>query len=197
MEIATLTGQTATPVNGTTVVCMSIAVALIILVLVVLIFSRQISYWLRALMSGIRSALSAGDSRQDYLLDDDDLEHLQGVPNASAIGTANSSATALPPGETSDTLMALGYTSEVPWDEVIQATELDPYTFVNHQSFVADVRRFSSGANFSSVADDNTSTDFVNFVGLRRPQHVPIGASSRQTPDIDETVLQRNKDFRW
>lgn len=99
--------------------------------------------------------------------------------------------------EMADSLKALGYEGSVPYDEVIKTSELDPATFINHMEFVKDVRRFSSGANFTSVTDDNTNIDFVNFRGLRRPEHVEIGAGARQIPDIDETVLQRNKVFRW
>lgn len=94
-------------------------------------------------------------------------------------------------------LNELGYEGEMPWSEVLASTELDPSVGDNHRQFVADVRRFSSGANFTSVADDNTSADFNNFLGLRRPQHVHIGADARQQPDIDSSVLQRNKDLRW
>jgi hypothetical protein len=92
-------------------------------------------------------------------------------------------------------LTVLGYTGQQPWGEVIKATELDPSTFVNHNEFVKDVRRFSSGSSFTSVADDNTNVDFVNFVGLRRPTHVPIGETARSQPDVDQSVLQRNKRF--
>jgi hypothetical protein len=94
-------------------------------------------------------------------------------------------------------LTVLGYTGQQPWGEVIKATELDPSTFVNHNEFVKDVRRFSSGSNFTSVSDDNTSSDFTNFVGLRRPTHVPIGETARQQPDIDQSVLQRNPRFAF
>lgn len=83
------------------------------------------------------------------------------------------------------------------WSDVLAQTEIDPGTIQSHQDFVKDVKRFSSGANFTSVTDDNTSDFFVNFRGLRRPQHVPIGVDARQVPDVDETVLMRNKDFRW
>lgn len=103
----------------------------------------------------------------------------------------------LPPGQTSDVLTVLGYTGQQPWGEIIKASELDPSTFVNHREFVKDVRRFSSGANFTSVADDNTSSDFTNFVGLVRPSHVPIGETARQQPDVDQSVLQRNKRISW
>ena len=94
----------------------------------------------------------------------------------------------------SDFLDNQGYTS---YNDLIAKTELDPSTFSSHQEFVKDVRRFSSGANFTSVTDDNTNLDFVNFQGLNRPQHVPIGAGARQIPDIDESVLKRNKYIRF
>jgi hypothetical protein len=42
-----------------------------------------------------------------------------------------------------------------------------------------------------------TSWAFNDWRGLRRPSHVNVGASARQVPDIDETVLQRNKPFRF
>lgn len=105
-------------------------------------------------------------------------------------------ASGLPP-VVSDSLYAMGYDGGVPWDEAIQATEVDPATFASQQKYVRDVRRFSSGANFTSVADDDNNLAFVNFVGLQRPQHVPIGASARQQPDIDQSVLQRNKQLRF
>ncbi len=103
-------------VSGTTLVCVSIGFALVIFVLLVLIFSNQLSFWLRSTMRAIRSALSAGyGGRGDYLMDDDDLEHLDGGaapssttglapgdPNASNIGIANSNLTGLPAGETYD-----------------------------------------------------------------------------------------------
>jgi hypothetical protein len=83
------------------------------------------------------------------------------------------------------------------WMDIIKDNELDPSVEKNHDAFVRDVMRFSSGANFTSVSDDNTNSAFVNWVGLRRPSHVNIGASARQIPDIDETILQRNKPFRF
>lgn len=101
------------------------------------------------------------------------------------------------PEPVSDALYSMGYDGGVPWDEAIQATEVDPATFASQQKYVREVRRFSSGANFTSVADDDNNLAFVNFVGLQRPQHVPIGASARQQPDIDQSVLQRNKQLRF
>lgn len=103
----------------------------------------------------------------------------------------------LPKGQTSRTLYQDGYSGPVSWTEVIKASELDPSIYANHRDFVKDVRVFSSGANFTSVTDDNTSPAFTNFQGLRRPQHVPVGADARQQISEDETVLQRNRGLYW
>src|SRR5690349_10218468 len=99
--------------------------------------------------------------------------------------------------EDAQVLGELGYDEGAGWSDILAATELDASVIDNQAAFVADVRRFSSGANFTSVNDDNTNSAFTNFVGLRRPQNVHIGADARQQPDIDETVLMRNKDLRW
>lgn len=96
-----------------------------------------------------------------------------------------------------EVLSELGYNDGAGWSDVLAATELDASVHDNQREFVADVRRFSSGANFTAVTDDNTNIAFTNFTGLRRPQHVHIGDDARQQPDIDQTVLQRNRDLRW
>jgi hypothetical protein len=87
---------------------------------------------------------------------------------------------------------ALGYSADMPWTEYLAATQVDSSMQQSHMDYVADVRRFSSGANFTSVADDNGSPFFTNFIGLRRPEHVPIGDTARNIPDVDTSVLQRN-----
>ncbi len=164
-------------------------VAVVVILLIVLL-SPQITYLLSCLKNSVVS-LVYGKKLNPVkpLLPDEDVraERLEDKITDKDNTQANAS----------DTLRELGYTGDLPWDQVIQATELDPATFSNHQEFVKDVRRFSSGANFTSVTDDNTNAAYVNFVGLRRPEHVAIGADARQTPDVDETVLQRNKVFRW
>lgn len=81
-----------------------------------------------------------------------------------------------------------------------------------HQNFVDDVRRFSSGANFKSVQDDNTGV-ITNFVGLRRPppklwttcrtcQHVFIAANTadsvkecyKEHTETDLSILIQTKE---
>jgi hypothetical protein len=164
-------------------------IALIIILLIVLIYDQQIFYMVHSVKNAALSIFTGKRLRKcPDLVDDDDVIERMNDPKITTVNT---------PAEVSSTLDALGYTADVPWDEVLQATELDPSTFVNHMDFVKDVRRFSSGANFTSVTDDNTNIDFTNFQGLRRPSHVPIGASARQQPDIDETVLQRNRELRF
>jgi hypothetical protein len=176
-------------------VALSITFASLLFLMLILIFDEQFFYVVHAVKIGIVSAIT-GQSPQSskcnvIIVDDDDdggFEHL----NDPKVTVMN------PPAEVTSTLTALGYDpSATPWDEALKASELDPSTFANHMDFVKDVRRFSSGANFTSVTDDNTNIDFTNFRGLRRPEHVPIGASARQVPDIDESVLQRNRPLRW
>lgn len=177
--------------SKTYVVCFSLVAALIVLVLIVLVFNRQLTYWLRASLYTAAGMLEPSRPMPDIapanIVDEDVKERLDNPGMNRSQGT-------LPPGQTSDTLEALGYTGNVPWDEVMQASELDPSTFVNHMDFVKDVRNFSSGAAFTDKDEDNNSFAFVNFIGLRRPQHVEIGASARQQPDIGD-ALKRSKPF--
>jgi hypothetical protein len=170
-------------------------VVIVLIVLLVLIFNDQICQFIDSVKGSVIDLLAPEEHFDPILAAAarplepmrGHREHLEADPNSLG----------LPPGQTSDVLNVLGYTGQQPWGEIIKATELDPSTFVNHSEFVKDVRRFSSGANFTSVADDNTSTDFVNFRGLIRPSHVPIGDTARQQPDIDQSVLQRNPRFSW
>jgi hypothetical protein len=173
----------------------SLAVVLILLILLI-VFNGQVCSVLARAKTALLGLGSAKNEAMSGIVDDDALlgalrggnsnhrEHLEG-------------AATLPPGQVSDVLTVLGYTGEQPWQEVVKATELDPSTFANHNEFVKDVRRYSSGANFTSVQDDNTNSAFTNFVGLRRPSHVPIGSTARQQPDIDQGVLSRNKRFAF
>lgn len=163
-----------------------LAVIVVILVLVFMYYTDLFGYG-----TFVKSFYNKEKEVQELPDDDNTTEKMvTDDPKANSINTYQ-------PKE-SDTLKALGYgVGQLPWDEVIQFTELDPGTMTAHKEFVKDVRRFSSGANFTSVTDDNTNLAFVNFQGLRRPEHVKIGSGSRQIPDVDETVLQRNKVFRW
>jgi hypothetical protein len=177
----------------------SLVLGVVIVVLLLLIFSEQISYLLHALKTTVVAMIEGAErlpcgcygncSCHKLLMPD---EHFQDPQmNASDPRTAR--------GGGSDTLKALGYEDgqSMSWDEMIKVSDLDPSVHRNHENFVADVRRFSSGANFTSVQDDNTNSAFTNFVGLRRPQHVDILPDARQQPDIDQDVLQRNKPLIW
>lgn len=168
-------------------VCVGMGFALVILILLLVIFSTRFQSWLASIWSRLM------DKESDSILPE--LEHAGNPDTATSSTPPPPGVSVLPPGQTSDTLMALGYTGSVPWDEVLQAAELDPATHLRQMEFTKDVKRYSSGANFTDVSGDNNSFAFTNFTGLRRPQHVEIGYSARQVPDIDEDVLKRNKRF--
>lgn len=164
-------------------------ICLAVLIVLILIFHKQIWDWFLCTKNALWGDNSSGG--KVYVMTDDDMSPRREHINNPKITTVESSDTV------NSTLDALGYSADAPWDAVLQATELDPSTFRNHMDYVKDVRRFSSGANFTSVTDDNTNLAFTNFVGLRRPESVPIGESARQTPDVDESVLQRNRPIRF
>lgn len=173
-------------------VCGSLLVALVILIILVIIWNKQITFWLRSTLYTAAGMLDPAQPMPSYstsasIPDDDNIKERLDNPGM------NKSFGTLPAGQTSDTMLALGYTGQAPWDEVMQASELDPSTFVNHMDFVKDVRNFSSGASFTDKDEDNNSFAFTNFIGLRRPEHVEIGASARQQPDISTDTLKRNK----
>ena len=146
-----------------------VILAVVIVLLLLVTFSEQVSYFLNALKTTV-VALIEGDDRlpcgcygrckcRKLLMPD---EHFQD-PQMDA------SDPRLVRGGGSDVLMSLGYEDgqAMAWDEMIKVTDLDPSIHRNQENFVADVRRFSSGANFTSVSDDNTSPTYTNFVGLR------------------------------
>lgn len=51
--------------------------------------------------------------------------------------------------------------------------------------------------NKTVMLHDFIIKDFDKFVGIRRPQNVFIGNTARYRPDIDQSVLMRNEDFRF
>lgn len=174
----------------------------VVVIVLMLVFLPQLINVARAVRTSAVSALSGKPPKEvsDYLIPDEDMsvgssqsrERME-VTNALGMGISDGAPTK----ESSELMQIMGYGDDANWNDVLKTTELDPATFANHQDFVKDVRRFSSGANFTSVTDDNTNSAFTNFVGLRRPQQVDIGASARQQPDIDQSVLKRNKPLRW
>jgi hypothetical protein len=177
---------------------MEISLAIVILlVILLLLFSDQFCHTLNVIKKAVLDKISCEKSENlsSSIVDDDAiLDVLRTQPSKREHMQGDAS---LPDSQVSDVLTVLGYTGDQPWQEVVKVSELDPSTFANHNEFVKDVRRFSSGANFTSVQDDNTNAAFTNFVGLRRPTHVPIGATARQQPDVEQGVLSRNKRFDW
>lgn len=173
--------------------------AVVVTLVLIMVFLPQIINIARAMRASAVSAISGKKPSEvsQYLIPEEDMssgktERFE-VSNSLGMGIKNGSLTQ----ESSELMQIMGYGDDSSWNDVLKTTELDPATFANHQDFVKDVRRFSSGANFTSVTDDNTNSAFTNFVGLRRPQQVDIGASARQQPDIDQSVLKRNQPLRW
>lgn len=78
------------------------------------------------------------------------------------------------------------------WGEIVAEKSIDPGIIASHADYTANVRNYSTGAGFTQVADDNTSSIFTNFLGFYRPSYVPVGTTARQVPDVDIDVLKRN-----
>lgn len=174
----------------------------LVLILLILAFSTQIIFLLNSAKSSIVSAISGEEPTCMYTENMHEKNKMMNMKkerltNRDPKENSNDMGSSI----NNKALEVLGYDAGqgASWNEVIKTTELDPSTFDNHESFVKDARIFSSGANFTSVTDDNTNLAFTNFIGLRRPSFPlnGIGPESRQIPDIDETVLAREKQFRW
>lgn len=79
------------------------------------------------------------------------------------------------------------------WKDIAMGSSLDQSTVDSHRQYVSNMQQYSSGANFTAVADDNTSPIFTNFIGFSRPRYVPVDPTARQIPDVDTEVLKRNR----
>lgn len=169
-----------------------IVLIIIISLLIIFTFSEQIIYLIETTKNAFVSIITDENPQQpEYQILPDEGFNNPKLDNAKISNQTMSMA--------DQNAISQGYTGKIPWDEQIALTELDPGMFQSQADFVKDVRRFSSTSSFTSVADDNTNSDFTNFVGLRRPEAIPnmIGGTARQIPDINETVLTRNKILRW
>lgn len=182
----------------------SVWIIVVILIILIFIFSEQAREYAKSAKDKVLSWFQSEKTerlckKKERLSPDPTADtSLIGKPTPELNDPKANSDQTYEPNE-SDTLRYLGYTNGVSWDEAIKVSELDPSTFINQSEYVKDVRRFSSGANFTSVTDDNTSPTFTNFIGLRRNNAImnQVGQSSRQVPSEDETVLTREKVFRW
>ena len=79
------------------------------------------------------------------------------------------------------------------WEEAIKYMNLDPSIQESHAEYTDELTRFSSGAGFGSVADDNRTVTSTNFVGFHRPQYIPVDPTARQVPDEATEIYKRNK----
>ena len=94
-------------------------------------------------------------------------------------------------------LMAARGEEDLDWEAVAAASTLEPSVYASHKEYVKDVRKFSSGAGFTSVDDDNLG-DYNNFVGIFRPVYVPEGSTARQVSSTDPGVNKRfSRKFKY
>ena len=82
---------------------------------------------------------------------------------------------------------------EASWSDVAAGMSVEQSVVDSHRQYIANVDKYSSGANFTSVADDNTSGVFTNFLGFSRPYYVEVDPTARQVPSHDTSVFKRNK----
>lgn len=78
------------------------------------------------------------------------------------------------------------------WEEQIKDMNLDPSVMESHNEYTEELTRFSSGAGFGSVADDNRTVTDINWVGFHRPQYIPVDPTARQVPSEDVNIYKRN-----
>lgn len=83
------------------------------------------------------------------------------------------------------------------WKDIAAGSSLEQSVIDGHRQYISNVTQYSSGANFAAVADDNNSPIYTNYVGFSRPRYVEISAGARQIPDIDTSVLKRNKYMKF
>lgn len=79
----------------------------------------------------------------------------------------------------------------------VMAQSVDPQTIKNHTEFVKDRTKngeFMTGRTFTP--DSHDSYDPIPWVGLRRPQAVPVG-NPDQTPDVDYNLYSNKPGLVW
>ena len=79
------------------------------------------------------------------------------------------------------------------WNDISADMTLEKGIIDSHNQYIAETRQFSSGANFSSIADDNNSALSTNYLGLVRPHYIPVRKTATQVSDFDEKIFKRNK----
>nr|QQV29340.1 hypothetical protein K-LCC10_0085 [Kaumoebavirus] len=80
----------------------------------------------------------------------------------------------------------------MPWVEHLTNTEISPAMKENHDEFTQNLARFYLGPDFTGIAEDNRDVYSTNFVGLRRPQAVPVSGTTQQVQDVDYNELKKN-----
>jgi hypothetical protein len=95
------------------------------------------------------------------------------------------------------TSVPVRYNEEYDWNEAILRKNVGTDVQDSHRKYAANVRQYSSGTNFTSVDDGNTSAVFTNWRGFSKPYFVEIGDGARQMPSEDIDVTKRFRHIRF
>lgn len=79
------------------------------------------------------------------------------------------------------------------WNDILMEGSIEKGIIDSHANYIKNVRQFSSGANFASVTDDNTSPAFTNYMGFTRPRYIEEDDTARQVLSEDVEINKRNK----
>lgn len=81
----------------------------------------------------------------------------------------------------------------------VTSQSVDPQVLKNHAEFVKD----RTGNNTQNITgrtyspDSHMSFESMPWVGLRRPQAVPVCGNTAQVPDIDYSAFETKPKFTW
>jgi len=86
--------------------------------------------------------------------------------------------------------------SGLAFSDFIKSSAIDGEMVENHHKFVTEIadRGLFTGRTISY--DSHDSYDPIPWVGLRRPQNVPVG-NPDQLPDIDRSVYDNTQVLKW
>jgi hypothetical protein len=87
--------------------------------------------------------------------------------------------------------------------EYLEQTSIDPQTMANHNSFVADRANSvggaatSTGATVSAFPDAPEGSSAIDWIGLRRPQNVPVGDPTQISDTIRMSDFTDKSTISW
>lgn len=136
-----------------------------------------------------------------YLYYDEIMEYITPAPSVESVGKGEEEKPAdkyvVKKEDLGNPNMNGDHSSELPWQEAIKLSVLDPSVRENHNRFAADVARYSSGAAFTSVNDSLMDWASANWVGFSRPRYVPRRKGLLQAISQDERIYYQNRPISW